>query len=352
MHHGKSLAKQLDKAKTIPKPTENNIYDEVEKVITGLINDLNKLDDDEYTTKECFDKVVRKTMSSLEELKKHDDPQHASGYEALVNKVGKYLNVLILKGCHNLESLPQFKTIIHIRYLDMSDCYQLDHPANVLDGCAMLRVVKGFVLPRQQDHPPNSSFISNPSQFKCLWMLTLRTRRFNFPTNSDLETLCELQSLTHLKITWVGACSPHNNQQVQFDAASYKFPPKLAKFEMEAASESTSTNILDLIAQQKKTTTTTTPIIPLKKLYIKGGNISKLNPEVNCKILRLHYLPKMEFDCYDMRKSFPKLHRLEMSKDVMYSMLRRSFQKATGTNDQNSGWEPSLTAPTSPPSAS
>ncbi|XP_074276888.1 disease resistance RPP13-like protein 4 [Silene latifolia] len=267
------------------------------------------------------------------------------------------LKVLNLKGCHNLESLPpQFNKMLkwELGYLDISECYLLDHLPDALSGCIKLRVLKGFVLPKEQT--PDQPFISTPSQFQHLWKLTLRTKRLNFPTKFDLATLCELGSLTHLKITWVGACSGDDNQDGQFEDDS-KFPPKLTKFEMEAASDSTSQKILNLIARPKEATANvpdsdTKPPVSLNKLYIKGGNLSKLDQNVDCKILRLQYLPNMQHSCYDMMRTFPTLHRLEMSKDVMYSMLRQSFQKATGTTDENSGWEPSFTRHAVPSSTS
>ncbi|KAK9676355.1 hypothetical protein RND81_11G071600 [Saponaria officinalis] len=267
-----------------------------------------------------------------------------SGIVELPNVVYKHklLIALDLSGCPNLESLTEgIHALKYLLFLDLSECYLLDHIPRGISQLSELRVLKGFIITQAavagsmlRNPLPSSALLSDLSPLKKLRKLTIRTREMNFPTSSDLRILCELQSLTHLKITWAGTSS--TSHRLDADAAS-KFPCKITKFEMEAATESTATQLLELIVRQKDP-------IPLKNLYIRGGHLRKLVPDIECKILRLQYLPSLEINCYEMMRSFPNLHRLEMSMDVIYSLLRQSFKIATSSHDRDIVWKPSLTS--------
>ncbi|XP_074282944.1 disease resistance RPP13-like protein 4 [Silene latifolia] len=234
----------------------------------------------------------------------------------------RLLKVLDLRACNNLETLPPGIKSLDLTILDLSGCYLLDHVPLGITSLTNLQQLKGFVINNDQlQQKPNGrtkrktkekgkrTAASSPCSFgelsklEKLRKLTILTRKMNFPTPQDFETLCELENLSCLRITWVG----NSTTEVPPDSDDLgMFPSSLEKLELQAAPNPIASRLLSLISQD-------TENCGLEKLYLRGGGLRELKhffPQPT--IVRLRYLPQLQINWDDFIKLFPNLKRLEV----------------------------------------
>ncbi|XP_021726027.1 disease resistance RPP13-like protein 4 [Chenopodium quinoa] len=248
--------------------------------------------------------------------------QGISGIVELPESVYKLdsLKILDLRACPNLESLSEgIESLNQLTHLDLSECYLLDLIPRGIASLTKLQVLKGFVInpedlnqvgvdgneKKKKKNVPKTALFSDLSKLKELMKLTIRTRRMNFPTIQDFETLFAMEKLTALRILWV-----RSSAAVPCATAATRFPKSLKKLQLQAAPKNTLPFLLWSISKYTGSS--------LEKLYIRGGQRSDLDldPEQhyfrNVHTVRLRYLPELTIHWDEFRKFFPKLTRLEI----------------------------------------
>ncbi|KAJ4745426.1 RNI-like superfamily protein [Rhynchospora pubera] len=299
-----------------------------------------------------------------------------SRIEEIHESIGKLENLIILdlRACHNLEKLPQkprstpiqklkglfsqerwFKKLTH---LDITGCYLLDHMPKWICELSNLEVLKGFVVGsgENKSHPCR---LQDLSQLEKIRKLSIRI------TNSSLVTdnfsgLKNLERLRILTITWGEAEASVGNKEFgksetsrgnevpkkaeasggnkesgqtkssggnekfgqpeskgdnkKFGKAKskknndtnqtyYDFPDNLEKLDIRCYPEADAAKLRNPAGGLEN----------LKKLYIRGGNLTKIGYTAGWKveILRLRFLKKLEIDWYKLGNSFSNLKCVE-----------------------------------------
>uniref|UniRef100_A0A803MTQ0 Disease resistance R13L4/SHOC-2-like LRR domain-containing protein n=1 Tax=Chenopodium quinoa TaxID=63459 RepID=A0A803MTQ0_CHEQI len=207
--------------------------------------------------------------------------QGISGIVELPESVYKLdsLKILDLRACPNLESLSEgIESLNQLTHLDLSECYLLDLIPRGIASLTKLQVLKGFVInpedlnqvgvdgneKKKKKNVPKTALFSDLSKLKELMKLTIRTRRMNFPTIQDFETLFAMEKLTALRILWV-----RSSAAVPCATAATRFPKSLKKLQLQAAPKNTLPFLLWSISKYTGSS--------LEKLYIRGGQRSDLD---------------------------------------------------------------------------
>jgi Leucine-rich repeat (LRR) protein len=241
------------------------------------------------------------------------------------------LRILNLNGCQNLEKLPDgIGSLKMLTHLDMSECYLISHMPKGLALLSQLQVLKGFVIrkPRRGGHYCK---LVDLAKLENLRKLGIHVDRTHAESEEELRSLREFRSLRSLSVAWsqiYNSSTPRNEAAIQ---RIVSLRPKLIK------------KISSLRSTPDPTTPASTsppplaslaklglqyfpgPKMPdwlgrldlqnLKKLYVRGGNLSDLRSEVyhpeTVEALRLKYLPELQMNWRGLQALFPKLTYLE-----------------------------------------
>lgn len=288
----------LDKAKVIHLGSWHSSMDYV--VVQGNLKDLGSL--------------LLKEYNYLRFL----SFQGMSGIDKLPQSIYKLSNlkVLDLKACQDLRRLFDhgIESLKELMCLDLSECYLLEEIPKYITSLEKLRVLKGFKINDESDSESKDVkhyvTFQDLSRMKNLIKLSIRTRKMEFPTNKDVHTLRQMNQLKKLQITWVQSASRtiDVDKQTNREVFDEEFPSSLEKLQLVAAPEMIISRLLQLISNSPKN--------KLKKLYIIGGGIWKIDPNECCfpqvRNVRLRRLPKLHNNWDDFRFLFPKLTSLEM----------------------------------------
>lgn len=198
------------------------------------------------------------------------------------------LEILDLKACHNLETLPDdIASLRRLTHLDVSQCYLLESMPKGIEKLTELQVLKGFVIGSSSKTPCR---ISDLAKLKKLTRLSIHIGSEAVIQDKEFESLKDLSQVKRLKISWAVS----GNQDF-----SIIFPEKLEKLDIEG------------FPGQKIPGWLRPGNLPegLKKLYIKGGQLTSLDHgETGSKwfvqIVRLRYLKYLKSDP-DLKKLFP-----------------------------------------------
>ncbi|KAM1011519.1 hypothetical protein ACFX2J_046559 [Malus domestica] len=223
------------------------------------------------------------------------------------------LEILDLRACHNLETMPSdISALRKLTHLDMSECYLLERMPKGLDKLSSLQVLKGFLLGPSKNSPCK---LGDLAKLKNLKRLSIHMGNESEVQKGELNKLKDISSLCRLKISW-GLVSSELKDQI---ANEFSFPPpNLEKLDLQG-----------IPLEHVPRWLNPRQLGNLKKLYIRGGELSSLDHGVTgavwkVEILRLKYLKKWDKDWQKLKGSFPHLqhwdveeaHCCEVKKDV------------------------------------
>ncbi|XP_078168443.1 disease resistance RPP13-like protein 4 [Carex rostrata] len=240
-----------------------------------------------------------------------------SGTEEILESIGKLENLIILdlRSCHNLIKLPQqprstlkkklshrtrFKKLIgwelpqeswfnKLMVLDISGCFLLDHMPKWISDLCNLEVLKGFLVGRV-GKKNESCQLGDLSKLINLKKLSIRTTTDMSP--EVFSGFNSLKSLLILTITWG-----------KYKIPDYSLPKNLEKLDIRCYPEDDVSKLMNCAELTK-----------LKKLYIRGGDLTKIPSHENWKVemLRLRFLKKLvSTDWEEVRALFPNLNYVE-----------------------------------------
>ncbi|XP_078169231.1 disease resistance RPP13-like protein 4 [Carex rostrata] len=243
--------------------------------------------------------------------------QGISGIEEIPESIGKLENLMILdlRSCHNLIKLPQqprstlkkklshrtrFKKLIgwelpqeswfnKLMVLDISGCFLLDHMPKWISELCNLEVLKGFLVGRV-GKKKESCQLGDLSKLINLKKLSIRTTTDMSP--EVFSGFNSLHSLLILTITWG-----------KYKILDYSLPKNLEKLDIRCYPEDDVSKLMNCAELTK-----------LKKLYIRGGDLTKIPSHENWKVemLRLRFLKKLvSTDWEEVSALFPNLNYVE-----------------------------------------
>ncbi|KAF3339718.1 disease resistance RPP13-like protein 4 [Carex littledalei] len=275
--------------------TETEVHNEVKE--TGSKNTIDHIEID----KTDF-------LNGLGEKTTYISMRGISGIEEIHGSVGKLENLLILdlRSCHNLIKLPEkprsrqkLRSTLKekllglklpeeswfnkLMVLDISGCYLLDHMPKWICELSNLEVLKGFVVGNvgKKNQPCR---LGDLLKLNKLRKLTIRIVRDHLVTE-EFSGLKHLHTLLVLTIMW-----GDNKSNSVIPASS--FPENLEKLDIRCYPKDEASEMLNP-AELKN----------LKRLYIRGGKLTKLPCEENWGVekLRLRFLKYLN-DPTDLEK--------------------------------------------------
>lgn len=211
------------------------------------------------------------------------------------------LEILDLRACHNLESLPSdIGSLRKLTHLDVSQCFLLEGMPKGVEKLSSLQVLKGFVIGHTKK---NLSKLGDLVQLKKLRKLSIRIGSNAVIVQEELNKFKEITTLRVLTISW-GKVEEKEDLELKPTATLtmkfFSFPPKLEKLDIRCLPQKTSPEWLKPGNLEE-----------LKRLYIRGGKLDALHPEENkkwkVKILRLKYLKNLTIEAEFLQQNFPNL---------------------------------------------
>jgi len=206
------------------------------------------------------------------------------------------LLVLDLKACHNLETLPNdISSMKSLTHLILSQCYLLEGMPNGIEKLKNLQVLKGFVISTPEKTPCRISDFVN---LKKLTRLSIHIGSQAVIKDKDFESLSQIFTLDHLKISWSGSDPRYGNFQLSL-------PQNLRKLHLECfPGKSFREFLYDMRYLWKN-----------MELKITGGKLASMEVDFewwHVNILRLKYLKHLKVDIDDLKSFFPGLKYAEI----------------------------------------
>lgn len=179
------------------------------------------------------------------------------------------LEILDLRACHNLESLPSdIGSLRKLTHLDVSQCFLLEGMPKGVEKLSSLQVLKGFVIGHTKK---NLSKLGDLVQLKKLRKLSIRIGSNAVIVQEELNKFKEITTLRVLTISW-GKVEEKEDLELKPTATLtmkfFSFPPKLEKLDIRCLPQKTSPEWLKPGNLEE-----------LKRLYIRGGKLDALHPE-------------------------------------------------------------------------
>ncbi|KAK7295652.1 hypothetical protein RJT34_18563 [Clitoria ternatea] len=210
------------------------------------------------------------------------------------------LEVLDLKACHNLETLPDISSLINLMYLNMSQCYLLESMPKGIEKLIKLEVLKGFVIGSSNK---THGRLASLAKLINLRKLSIHIRSDATFANMEFTGLQSLK-LTNLKISW-GTFKGYNNSH-HFDG--YDLPIDLQKLTLEGFAEENINPGWFTIASRAK------------ELCIKGGKLKSMGDNsgygvgytFNAHIVCLKHLKHFKDDKKEIVRWFPYMQYVEI----------------------------------------
>ncbi|XP_008813357.2 disease resistance RPP13-like protein 4 [Phoenix dactylifera] len=221
------------------------------------------------------------------------------------------LRILDLRACHNLERLTVgIASLQKLTHLDLSECHLLEQIPKGIASLSELEVLKGFVIgdARSKD----ASRLRELAKLKKLRKLSIIIGSKMTVTEEELNELRNCEAVRSLTITWVVSPSKKGTATLTRTATmtitSFSLPSNLEKLDLRCFPGKTVPAWLSPNGLRS-----------LKKLYIRGGTLSSLGPEIrsptwNVEVLRLKYLRDLEVEWSQIQSNFPNLTYLEIVK--------------------------------------
>jgi len=240
------------------------------------------------------------------------------------------LRILNLNGCQNLEKLPDgIGSLKMLTHLDMSECYLISHMPKGLASLSQLQVLKGFVIrkPRRGGHYCE---LADLAKLENLRKLGIHVDRTHDKSEEELRSLREFKSLRSLSVAWsqiYNSSTPRNEATIQRIVSMKPIINKINSLRSTpdpTMPASTSPPPLASLAKlglryfpgpKMPDWLETLHLKNLKKLYVRGGNLSDLGSEVyhpeTVEALRLKHLSELQMNWTELQALFPKLTYLE-----------------------------------------
>ena len=230
------------------------------------------------------------------------------------------LRILNLNGCDNLEKLPDgIGSLKQLTHLDMSECYLISHMPKGLASLSKLRVLKGFVIgkPRSRGHYCE---LADLAELEHLKKLSIHVDRTSDEAKKELDSLPQFGNLRSLSVAW---SSIYNAPIPTTTNVALATIHRIAsrKKSIKTPGSSSQQVALDKLGLQNfhgskmPDWLNRLNLSELKKLYIRGGELSDLHLmedrtwPVNC--LRLKSLSQLTMDWPGLQLLFPKLTYVE-----------------------------------------
>uniref|UniRef100_A0A6M2EEF9 Rx N-terminal domain-containing protein n=1 Tax=Populus davidiana TaxID=266767 RepID=A0A6M2EEF9_9ROSI len=218
------------------------------------------------------------------------------------------LEILDLKACHNLEELPsEIGSLTSLTHLDVSDCPFLESMPKELQKLTRLQVLKGFVIGNSKRTPCK---IADLADLKELRRLSIYIGNEAVVKEGEFAKLKAIEKLRCLTMWWGVKVSPETSSAKSpklIALTDLSFPPGLEKLDLRGIPQPNPLKELKPGSLKQ-----------LKKLYIRGGKLQKLNHGEKddhaweVEILRLRYLKDFKIDKKSLKQAFPKLEYLDV----------------------------------------
>ncbi|RDX91383.1 Disease resistance RPP13-like protein 4, partial [Mucuna pruriens] len=216
------------------------------------------------------------------------------------------LEILDLKACHNLETLPDIESLKSLTHLILSQCYLLEGMPKGIEKLTQLQVLKGFVLGSCRKTPCRISDLVN---LKKLRRLSIHIGSEAVIKDGEFESLVELSTLEHLKISWGLSDTMYSDIQIIL-------PSSLKKLHLECFPG----NKFPEWLKPSKTPQ------GLKELNITGGKLESMNMwRMPMEIVRLKYLKHLKIDLTNLKELFPLLRYAEIKQISNHSYIEWSI---------------------------
>jgi hypothetical protein len=258
------------------------------------------------------------------------------------------LRILNLNGCQNLEKLPDgIGSLKMLTHLDMSECYLISHMPKGLASLSQLQVLKGFVIrkPRRGGHYCE---LADLAKLENLRKLGIHVDRTHDKSEEELRSLREFKSLRSLSVAWsqiYNSSTPRNEATIQRIVSMKPIINKINSLRSTPDPTTPASTSSPRLASLAKLGLQYFPgpkmpdwlgsldLQNLKKLYVRGGDLSDLHSGVyhpkTVRALRLKYLPKLRMNWTALQALFPNLTYLEKVECPELSLFKF---------DENGGW--------------
>ncbi|KAL7185054.1 hypothetical protein ACSBR2_027069 [Camellia fascicularis] len=233
----------------------------------------------------------------------------------------KHLRYLSLQGISRITTLPSIAKCVNLEILDLRACHNLESLPSDIGSLRKLTH-----LDVSQTYEENLSKLGDLVQLKKLGKLSIQVGSNAVIKEEELKEFKKTITLRVLTISWgkVALASKNGGQGTKTDSniggasslegkedlklnetatwtmKSFSFPPKLEKLDLRCLPKYTSPEWLK-----------PSNLEGLKKLYISGGKLDALCPEENkkwkVKILRLKYLKNLKIEAEFLQQNFPNL---------------------------------------------
>ncbi|BAS79152.1 Os02g0549900, partial [Oryza sativa Japonica Group] len=239
-----------------------------------------------------------------------------------VNKL-QQLEVLDVRGCQNLTHVMSstVRNLRQLTHLDLTECYMLEHIGWEITSLSELQVFKGFVFgidaPRRyvfQCRDRHACHLQDLKAMKNLQKLSINVTTDANVDKNDMGQLKHLESLQSLTITWgelpsilTSAERENEKKQLLERWTSLVLPLSLVKLDVRCyPSEEIPFEWFEPKGAIKPKN--------LKKLYVRGGAVKKLNlpKDNNIKTLRLRYLKEFKMKWEEILGMMNNLHYVEV----------------------------------------
>ena len=240
-----------------------------------------------------------------------------SGITELPNSICKlsHLKILNLSGCDNLEKLPDgIGSLKQLTHLDMSECYLISHMPKGLAFLLELQVLKGFVIgiERSRGHYCKLADLAGLKHLKKL-SLSIHADETSEEAEQDLDSLRQFGNLQSLSVAWSRIYTAPTTTNVRLP----KIPGITSRTKSTETPGSSRGVALDKLGLQNFHGSEMPNWLKLldpknlKKLYIRGGELSDLHLMKDCTrpvhCLRLKSLSQLRMDWPELQLLFPNL---------------------------------------------
>jgi hypothetical protein len=211
------------------------------------------------------------------------------------------LVIVDIHGCRYLERLPEgIGSLTNLTCLDISGCSLISHMPVGLASLSKLQVLQGFLIGRPvSDDQKYCTLADLAAKLEYLKKLSIDVDVRSTELAPQLSHLSEFKNLVSLSVAW--SKKEQRTEQGNSTNTTSTSPgsSSLAKLELQFLPYSEMPDWMKLLNLEN-----------LKKLYVRGGKLSKLHP-VGCEkwkvsILRLELLSKLQMDWRELRALFPR----------------------------------------------